>query len=116
MIKIFSIALAVLFLSACSMTATKTKVRDPLVMHPTAPDPLELYDIEWEIWDYAKLREVYQQLDPENNDFVVITTPIENFEKYILNNEEMKRYIQQQNVMLLYYKMLFPPEPDGEDK
>ena len=112
--------LAALLVSACSRTPTKEVVTVPTVVDtpkidaPTIqigsrPTPVEMKDADIVIVTEANLQEVIERIKTTQGEFVLYAMTAQSFEALALNMEQIKRFIEQQNNVILYYEKSVSP-------
>jgi len=104
--------LALLFLTACStkpVIQTKTVIQFPTIIHPAPPLQPSIVDFDIIVAN----REELQKLIDENADFAYFILTAENYEVVIKNFNELKRYIENQQQIILYYRKILKEEDNG---
>lgn len=115
--KLLFIALTSLLLIGCATKPiTTTTVQAPIVIHPTKPEPLDLKDITWQVWNYDRLQQAALEADPNQEDFAIVVLTFDNYENFALNIEQIESYIEQQIIRLQYYRELFPETSTAPEK
>ena len=111
-----SVLLAVpLVLTACSRTPEKeivtvpTVIETPEIKAPTIqivprPDPVELKNADIIVVTEANLEYTINRIKETQGDFVLYAMTAQSFESLALNFEQVKRFIEQQNNIILYYE------------
>ena len=112
----FSVLLvALLVISACSRTPEKeiitvpTIVETPELEKPTIqivprPDPVIMKDADIVVVTEANLQEVIERIKGTQGEFVLYAMTASSFEALALNLEQIKRFIEEQNEVILYYE------------
>ena len=104
-----------LVLTACSRTPEKeiitvpTVVDTPEIEAPTIqivprPDPVELKNADIIVVTESNLQETINRIKETQGDFVLYAMTAQSFESLALNFEQVKRFIEQQNNIILYYE------------
>ncbi len=105
-----------LVLTACSRTPEKeivtvpTVIETPTIEAPTIqivprPDPVELKNADIiVVVTEANLEYTIQKIKETQGDFVLYAMTAQSFESLALNFEQVKRFIEQQNNIILYYE------------
>lgn len=104
-----------LVLTACSRTPEKeiitvpTVVDTPEIEAPTIqivprPDPVELKNADIIVVTESNLEETIKRIQETQGDFVLYAMTAQSFESLALNFEQVKRFIEQQNNIILYYE------------
>lgn len=111
-----SVLLAVpLVLTACSRTPEKeivtvpTVIETPEIEAPTIqivprPDPVELKNADIIVVTESNLEDTIKRIQETQGDFVLYAMTAQSFESLALNFEQVKRFIEQQNNIILYYE------------
>ena len=121
----FSVLLAVLVVvSACSrlspvkeVVTVPTVVETPEIDAPTIrivprPDPIEMRNADIVVVTEANLQEVIERVKAEQGDFVLYAMTAQSFEALALSFEQIKKFIEQQNAVILYYEEAVKPKED----
>ena len=104
-----------LVLIACSRTPEKeivtvpTVIETPVIEAPTIqivprPEPVELKNADIIVVTEANLADTIQRIKDTQGDFVLYALTAQSFESLALNFEQVKRFIEQQNNIILYYE------------
>lgn len=102
-------ALSLLLLAGCSSTAPleiQTKPVENVIIQPAAPRSPKLNDINWQVVTKQNLDQFIQsqaQKQSSSNP-VFITMSMQDYQTLSLNMAELKRYIQQQKSIIVYYE------------
>lgn len=112
----FLAPLAVLLVvTACSRTPIKevvtvpTVVETPEIEAPTInivrrPDPVAMKDADIVVVTESNLEEVIERIKGTQGEFVLYAMTASSFEALALNLEQIKRFIEEQNEVILYYE------------
>ena len=104
-----------LVLTACSRTPEKeiitvpTVIDTPEIEAPTIqivprPDPVELKNADIIVVTESNLEDTINRIKETQGDFVLYAMTAQSFESLALNFEQVKRFIEQQNNIILYYE------------
>lgn len=98
-----------LLLSSCSFApepkiVTETKVVKPTIAIASKPRPIELYEAKVIVITENNVIEVMEEMKASSGYFVVYGLDPQSFKNLATSFEEIKRYIQQQNEVILYYE------------
>ena len=116
MLTYFLAPLAVLLVvTACSRTPIKeivtvpTVVETPEIDAPTItivrrPNPVAMKDADIVVVTEANLQEVIERIKGTQGEFVLYAMTASSFEALALNLEQIKRFIEEQNEVILYYE------------
>ena len=121
----FSVLLAVLVVvSACSrflpekeIVTVPTVVETPEIEAPVIrivprPDPIKMRNADIVVVTEANLEEVIARIKTEQGDFVLYAMTAQSFEALALSFEQIKKFIEQQNAVILYYEEAVKPKSD----
>jgi hypothetical protein len=100
---------------ACSRTPEKeivtvpTVIETPEIEAPTIqivprPDPVTLKNADIVVVTEANLEETINRIKQTQGEFVLYALTASSFEALALNFEQVKRFIEQQNNIILYYE------------
>ena len=98
-----------LLLSSCARPSepkvvTETKIVKPTIAIATKPRPIELYNAEVKVITEDNIDEVISGMKASSGYFVIYGLDPQSFKNLATSFEEIKRYIQQQNEIILYYE------------
>ena len=104
-----------LVVPACSRTPIKevvtvpTVVETPEIEAPTInivrrPDPVAMKDADIVVVTESNLEEVIERIKGTQGEFVLYAMTASSFEALALNLEQIKRFIEEQNEVILYYE------------
>ena len=96
-----------IFLSGCS--STPEVVRVPYAVQKTidkAPHPkkIKMMDVYFYVVNEDNFNEFKTRFIKKHNSFVFVAFSVKDYERLGLNTSELKRYIQQQKDIILYYE------------
>ena len=119
---------ALLTISACSSRPEKEVVTIPTVVETVEipapviqivarPTPVEMRDSDIVVITESNLQQVIQQIKQTQGEFVLYAMTADSFEALALNFEQIKRFIEEQNQIILYYeKAVGQDESEEEEK
>ena len=104
-----------LVVTACSRTPIKevvtvpTVVETPEIENPTInivrrPDPVAMKDADIVVVTESNLEDVIKRIKDTQGEFVLYAMTASSFEALALNLEQIKRFIEEQNSVILYYE------------
>ena len=104
-----------LVVTACSRTPIKevvtvpTVVETPEIEAPTInivrrPDPVAMKDADIVVVTESNLEEVIERIKGTQGEFVLYAMTASSFEALALNLEQIKRFIEEKNEVILYYE------------
>ena len=116
--------IALLAVSACSrlqpvkeVVTVPTVVETPQIEAPTIrivprPTPIEMKNADIVVVTESNLEEVLERVKTEQGDFVLYALTAQSFESLALNFEQIKRFIEAQNAVILYYEEAVKPKDE----
>ena len=115
---IFLVPLAIL-LSSCSWKPEKEIVTVETIVKPTIavaqrPRPVEFDELKVKVITEANVQEVIQEMKDNQGQFLVYALDPVTFKNLAIGIEEIKRYIEQQNDIIVYYEKAVTDEPEEE--
>ncbi len=115
---IFLVPLAIL-LSSCSWKPEKEIVTVETIVKPTIaiaqrPRPVEFDELKVKVITEANVQEVIQEMKTNQGQFLVYALDPVTFKNLAIGIEEIKRYIEQQNDIIIYYEKAVTDEPEEE--
>ena len=114
-------------MSACSRTPEKEIITIPTVVDnvkldaPTIqivkrPNPITMKNSDIVVVTENNLQEVIERIKNTQGEFVLYAMTASSFEALALNFEQIKRFIEEQNQIIIYYeKAVTPKESKGEN-
>ena len=115
---LFLVPLAIL-LSSCSSRPEKEIVTVETIVKPTIaiaqrPRPVEFDELKVKVITEANVQEVIQEMKDNQGQFLVYALDPVTFKNLAIGIEEIKRYIEQQNDIIVYYEKAVTDEPEEE--
>ena len=123
--KVSSLLLLYLIISSCSSwnplktIEVKTVEVERNVPLQNRPRQLQLYDIHWYVVTEENFAEFKKKFQEENGDpLVAYVISVKDYETLAIDMAEIKRYIEQQKQIIIYYEKALSPkeEEPKEDK
>lgn len=113
---LFLVPLAIL-LSSCSWKPEKEIVTVETIVKPTIaiaqrPRPVEFDELKVKVITEANVQEVIQEMKTNQGQFLVYALDPVTFKNLAIGIEEIKRYIEQQNDIIIYYEKAVTDEPE----
>jgi len=68
------------------------------------PKPLNLHDVHWHVVNPENIDEFLKEFEKKNGDVVFFAVSVPDYENMSLNVAELKRYINQQKAIIIYYE------------
>ena len=115
---LYLVPLAIL-LSSCSSRPEKEIVTVETIVKPTIaiaqrPRPVEFDELKVKVITEANVQEVIQEMKTNQGQFLVYALDPVTFKNLAIGIEEIKRYIEQQNDIIIYYEKAVTDEPEEE--
>ena len=109
------LAVAVIFLSGCSRKPeveikTVTQVQRITVPVVARPKPISLTDTQVYVVNKENLESFIAEFTDQNGELAFVALSIDTFENLALNIAELRRYINQQNEIIVYYEESMKPD------
>ena len=109
----------VILLSSCSWKPEKEIVTVETIVKPTIaiaqrPRPVEFDELKVKVITEANVQEVIQEMKDNQGQFLVYALDQVTFKNLAIGIEEIKRYIEQQNDIIVYYEKAVTDEPKKE--
>ena len=116
---LFLVPLAIL-LSSCSWKPEKEIVTVETIVKPTIaiaqrPRPVEFDELKVKVITEANVQEVIQEMKTNQGQFLVYALDPVTFKNLAIGIEEIKRYIEQQNDIIVYYEKAVTDEPETQE-
>ena len=110
-LTISSLLLATLLLTGCSflskpeeVVVVRTVVEKPQIPLQPKARPVELNDVKFYVVTRNNLEEFLQEFDEVNGDTVFVAMSVPHYESLSLNLAEIRRYLKQQDSIVVYYE------------
>ena len=110
----------VILLSSCSSKPEKEIVTVETIVKPTIaiaqrPRPVEFDELKVKVITEANVQEVIQEMKDNQGQFLVYALDPVTFKNLAIGIEEIKRYIEQQNDIIIYYEKAVTDEPETQE-
>ena len=110
----------VILLSSCSSKPEKEIVTVEPIVKPTIaiaqrPRPVEFDELKVKVITEANVQEVIQEMKTNQGQFLVYALDPVTFKNLAIGIEEIKRYIEQQNDIIVYYEKAVTDEPETQE-
>ena len=110
----------VILLSSCSSKPEKEIVTVETIVKPTIviaqrPRPVEFDELKVKVITEANVQEVIQEMKTNQGQFLVYALDPVTFKNLAIGIEEIKRYIEQQNDIIVYYEKAVTDEPETQE-
>ena len=116
-------------LNACSLFRTPEKevvtvptvvetvrIEAPVIKIVPRPEPIKMKDSDIVVITESNLEEVIDNIKTIQGEFVLYAMTAQSFESLALNMEQIKRFIEEQNQVILYYEKAVTKEPEIEER
>ena len=119
--SVIYLALLVTLLSSCSWKPEKQIVTVDRIVKPTIaiaqkPRPVEFGDLDVKVITESNVQELIEEMKTNQGQFLVYALDPLTFKNLAIGIEEIKRYIQQQKDIIVYYeKALTDDVTEGEN-
>ena len=105
----------VILLSSCSSKPEKEIVTVETIVKPTIaiaqrPRPVEFDELKVKVITEANVQEVIQEMKDNQGQFLVYALDPVTFKNLAIGIEEIKRYIEQQKEVIVYYEEAVKPK------
>ena len=117
---VLSALLLSLLLSSCSTwdklkrVEVKTVEVDRVIPTQNRPRQLDLNNITWFVVTDQNFDEFRKRYTKQNGSFLFYAISVRDYETLALNMAEIKRYIEQQKQIIVYYEKAVAPKPKPE--
>ena len=110
----------VILLSSCSSKPEKEIITVETIVKPTIaiaqrPRPVEFDELKVKVITEANVQEVIQEMKTNQGQFLVYALDPVTFRNLAIGIEEIKRYIEQQNDIIVYYEKAVTDEPETQE-
>ena len=110
----------VILLSSCSSKPEKEIVTVETIVKPTIaiaqrPRHVEFDELKVKVITEANVQEVIQEMKTNQGQFLVYALDPVTFKNLAIGIEEIKRYIEQQNDIIVYYEKAVTDEPETQE-
>ena len=119
-----ALLIASLTVNACSRSSEKEIVTVPTVVETpkielpqirivSRPSPIKMKNSDIIVVTESNLEEVINRVKNTQGEFVLYAMTAQSFESLALNFEQIKKFIETQNQIILYYEKAVKKEPDN---
>ena len=88
------------------------EIEAPVIRIVPRPDPIKMRNADIVVVTEANLQEVIERVKTEQGDFVLYAMTAQSFEALALSFEQIKKFIEEQNAIILYYEDAVKPKDD----
>ena len=117
-LKVSSLLLLSLIVSSCTSWPKFTQIEvqtvevERNIPLQNRPRQLNLSDITWYVVTAENFEEFKKRYEKENGMFLFYVINVRDYETLSLNMAEIKRYIEQQKQIIIYYEKAIVPEKE----
>ena len=83
---------------------TNTVIKAPNIPLQPSPRPINMIDVKWYTVTTDNIDECEKNCENENSDLVFFAISVPHYENLSLNLAEIRRYIEQQKAIIIYYE------------
>lgn len=118
---ISSLLLATLLLSSCSSFQAEPEIKIVTQIEKTTvpivprPKPVQLNDVKIYVVNQDNFEEFLQEFRAKNGGDARIVISVKDYENLSLNFAELRRYIEQQKEIIVYYEEAVQPAEEESD-
>lgn len=100
----------VLLSSGCSTFNTEPRIQTvteyvgPNIMIQPRPKPVNMADVKFEVVTEENLEDFIEQFRKDYGEVVFIAMPVRDYERLAINIQDIRRFINQQSQVLVYYE------------
>ena len=87
------------------------RIEAPIIQIVRRPDPIQMKDSDIVVITESNLQEVIDNIKEIQGEFVLYAMTASSFQALALNMEQIKRFIEEQNQVILYYEKAVTKEP-----
>ena len=121
-LKVLSLLPLCLLISSCSscpklnQIEIKTVQVERVIPTQNRPRPLNMNDIKFYVVTSENYEDFKQRYEKDNGTFLFYALSVRDYETLAINMAEIKRYIEQQKQIIIYYEKAVTPKPKKEMK
>ena len=86
------------------------EIEAPVIRIVPRPNPIKMRNADIVVVTQANLDEVIERVKGEQGDFVLYAMTAQSFEALALSLEQIKKFIEEQNAIILYYEEAVKPK------
>ena len=121
-LKVLSLLLLCLVISSCSswpklkQIEIKTVQVERVIPTQNRPRPLNMNNIKFYVVTSDNFEDFKKRYEKDNGTFLFYALSVRDYETLAINMAEIKRYIEQQKQIIIYYEKAVAPKPKKEEK
>lgn len=104
LVKSLSLAILISLTFGCANTEVQREYLFADIQRADRPEPVSLYDIEFFVVTEDNIQDFFKRLKENKGEVVFVAIKVSDYEKLALNMAEIKRYMKQQDNLILYYE------------
>ena len=119
-LKVLSLLLLCLVISSCSswpklkQIEIKTVQVERVIPTQNRPRPLNMNNIKFYVVTSDNFEDFKKRYEKDNGTFLFYALSVRDYETLAINMAEIKRYIEQQKQIIIYYEKAVAPKPKKE--
>jgi len=119
-LKVLSLLLLCLIISSCSswpklkQIEIKTVQVERVIPTQNRPRPINMNNIKFYVVTSENFEDFKKRYEKDNGAFLFYALSVRDYETLALNMAEIKRYIEQQKQIIIYYEKAVAPKPKKE--
>ena len=121
-LKVLSLLLLCLAISSCSswpklkQIEIKTVQVERVIPTQNRPRPINMNNIKFYVVTSENFEDFKKRYEKDNGAFLFYALSVRDYETLAINMAEIKRYIEQQKQIIIYYEKAVAPKPKKEMK
>ena len=121
-LKVLSLLLLCLAISSCSswpklkQIEIKTVQVERVIPTQNRPRPINMNNIKFYVVTSENFEDFKKRYEKDNGTFLFYALSVRDYETLAINMAEIKRYIEQQKQIIIYYEKAVAPKPKKEMK
>ena len=121
-LKVLSLLPLCLLISSCSswpklkQIEIKTVQVDRVIPIQNRPRPINMNDIKFYVVTSENFEEFKKRYEKDNGTFLFYALSVRDYETLAINMAEIKRYIEQQKQIIIYYEKAVEPKEKVENE
>jgi len=119
-LKVLSLLPLCLIISSCSswpklkQIEIKTVQVERVIPTQNRPRPINMNNIKFYVVTSENFEDFKKRYEKDNGNFLFYALSVRDYETLAINMAEIKRYIQQQKEIIIYYEKAVAPKPKKE--
>ena len=120
---VLSLLVAIPLTTGCSLLSkpeevvvTNTVIKAPNIPLQPSPRPVNMIDIKWYTVTTDNIDEFEKNFENDNGDLVFFAISVPHYQNLSLNLAEIRRYLEQQQAIIIYYEDQITQSRDSINK